>query len=750
MKRNSRFLVVNLNLSSPRPHLDLVPDVVGSADPRAVITGNFSASEPSQNDPRAGTRAMGVAYAEATLVACSSVGGGDGVPGRTSLYREVCELERRVRAVDHMTSLARLARGSDAMDDEREKAFAREEPCLGRARELLEVSDDLASAETAVLAWEGVRAASRVAESGDAEELETAAETATRLETALRRVATRFHDPRRPEGPAETRNNENERAHVMCAKALDALHAAAHALRAAAAERGARAKMRAEKKNVPEKKRPETGDEFFSFSRLAPRLAATCGRWSRAHAAMGAELRGKNPLESAFRGFREDAGDSENDDDEATSTTFSGEDVKTSPRRDKKSRDAPSEWARHAMAACRVVTEAASEALCTRETDHDHDHDGESVRVVHIAGGSSTRHPHAESNEAALTPLLADLLLRTARAVLNFAAHQPRLWPKSRTLLQMCAARRDAEAVDEAVAACVKVFEEAYVSRVRKEKENDHLVFSDEFSLTRALVVARRALAHSRAGVSSLTEGVASCVRRACAEAYETAPTGSWSSRKVLGNAKKSAGTGGSIACFSASADDATRTNAISDADANANKSAFLSGLGTPSDVSRTRPSSQTSLVVDQILTPLFVSLDRLGDGSLAKRTKSVCVAHAGAAALDALLSRVRAEGNGGVRLFSGGAERLEADVELIIVAVEAFLFSATKKQKQKEKQKEKETSLSLSNSFRAAAKRGRAVVAVAKAAGTAASSAKGQAYAAARAALGAEEAETWRKVCVK
>jgi hypothetical protein len=339
--------------------------------------------------------------------------------------------------------------------------------------------------------------------------------------------------------------------------------------------------------------------------------------------------------------------------------------------------------------------------------------------------------------------------------VLNFAAHQPRLWPKSRTLLQMCAARRDAEAVDEAVAACVKVFEEAYVSRVRKEKENGRPVFSDEFSLTRALVVARRALAHSRAGVSSLTEGVASCVRRACAEAYETAPTGSWSSRKVLGNAKNSAGTGGSIACFSASADDKTpKTNAISDADANANKSAFLSGLSTPSGVSRTRPSSQTSLVVDQILTPLFVSLDRLGDGSLAKRTKSVCVTHAGAAALDALLSRVRAEGNGGVRLFSGGAERLEADVELIIVAVEAFLFSATfsatKKEKEKEKQKEKETSLSLTRLFRAAAKRGRAVVAIAKAAGTAASSAKGQAYAAARAALGAEEAETWRKVCVK
>jgi hypothetical protein len=699
---------------------------------------------------------MGVAYAEATLVACSSVGGGDGVPGRTSLYREVCELERRVRAVDHMTSLARLARGSDAMDDEREKAFTREEPCLGRARELLEVSDDLASAETAVLAWEGVRAASRVAESGDADELETAAETATRLETALRRVATRFHDPRRLEGPAETRKDENERARVMCAKALDALHDAAHALRAAAAERGARAKKRAEKKNVvvPEKKRPETGDEFFSFCRLAPRLAATCGRWSRAHAAMGAELRGKNPLDSAFRGFREDAfRDSENDDDEATPKTFSGEDVKTSPRRAKTSRDAPSEWARHAMAACRVVTEAASEALCTRETDHDHDHDGEKkgVRVLHIAGGSSTRHPDAESSGAgaALTPFLADLLLRTARAVLNFAAHQPRLWPKSRTLLQMCAARRDAEAVDEAVAACVKVFEEAYVSRVRKEKENDQLVFSDEFSLTRALVVARRALAHSRAGVSSLTEGVASCVRRACAEAYETAPTGSWSSRKVLGNAKKSAGTGGSIACFSASADDATRTNAISDADANANKSAFLSGLGTPSGVSRTCPSSQTSLVVELILTPLFVSLDRLGDGSLAARTKSVCVTRAGAAALAALLYRVQAEGPGGVRLFSGGAERLEADVEALIVVVEAFLFSATKKQKQK--QKEKETSLSVNTRlFRAAAKRGRAVVAVAKAAGIAASSAKGQAYAAARAALGAEEAETWRKVCVK
>jgi hypothetical protein len=151
--------------------------------------------------------------------------------------------------------------------------------------------------------------------------------------------------------------------------------------------------------------------------------------------------------------------------------------------------------------------------------------------------------------------------------------------------------------------------------------------------------------------------------------------------------------------------------------------------------------------VVELILTPLFVSLDRLGDGSLAVRTKSVCVTRAGAAALAALLYRVQAEGPGGVRLFSGGAERLEADVEALIVVVEAFLFSATKKQKQKEK----ETSLSVNTRlFRAAAKRGRAVVAVAKAAGIAASSAKGQAYAAARAALGAEEAETWRKVCVK
>ena len=128
---------------------------------------------------------MGVADAEATLVAFSSVDGGDCVPGHTSLYREVCELERRVRAVDHLTFLARLARGADAVDDEREKAFAREEPCLGRARELLQVSDDLVSAETAVLAWEGVRAASSAAKSGDADALAAAAETATRLETAL-------------------------------------------------------------------------------------------------------------------------------------------------------------------------------------------------------------------------------------------------------------------------------------------------------------------------------------------------------------------------------------------------------------------------------------------------------------------------------------------------------------------------------------------------------------------------------------
>ena len=589
---------------------------------------------------------MGVSDAEATLVAFSSVDGGDCVPGHTSLYREVCELERRVRAVDHLTFLARLARGADAVDDEREKAFAREEPCLGRARELLQVSDDLVSAETAVLAWEGVRAASSAAKSGDADALAAAAETATRLETALSRVRDP-HDPgRRLQTSGALGADEDGHAHLTPAAALDALHAAARALRAAAAERGARAS--AEKENVPKQIRLETKtfrDErapSASFSRLAPRLAETCGRWSRAHAAMGAELRGRNPLES----HTERAGSAGDDDDDAENVDADSDDEETPRLRNtskSKSARAPSRWARRAAAACRILTEAAKGL-----TQNDQNDDG---------------------TGADLAPLLADLLDRTARAAGNFAAHQSRLWPKSRTLAQVCAARRDAEAVDDAVAACLKVLEEAHAranetsaeagERMRF-RENQNAQTRDAFpekaddsaapaaaarwALAHALPVARRAAARSRAGAATLTEGIAACIRRACAEAYETAPTGNWSSRKVSGTAdpppRGSLST--TLACLSVSSS--------SEEDEQPHSKDSIVRLA--SDATR-------DIALKRVLRPLFESLDRLGDGSLGARTRSAAVPAAGAAALDALLARAAAEGPGGVRCAGGGAERL-------------------------------------------------------------------------------------------
>ena len=692
---------------------------------------------------------MGVADAEATLVAFSSVDGGDCVPGHTSLYREVCELERRVRAVDHLTFLARLARGADAVDDEREKAFAREEPCLGRARELLQVSDDLVSAETAVLAWEGVRAASSAAKSGDADALAAAAETATRLETALSRVRDP-HDPgRRPQTSGALGADEDGHAHLTPAAALDALHAAARALRAAAAERGARAS--AEKENVPKQIRLETKtfrDErapSASFSRLAPRLAETCGRWSRAHAAMGAELRGRNPLES----HTERAGSAGDDDDDAENVDADSDDEETPRLRNtskSKSARAPSRWARRAAAACRILTEAAKGL-----TQNDQNDDG---------------------TGADLAPLLADLLDRTARAAGNFAAHQSRLWPKSRTLAQVCAARRDAEAVDDAVAACLKVLEEAHAranetsaeagERMRF-RENQNAQTRDAFpekaddsaapaaaarwALAHALPVARRAAARSRAGAATLTEGIAACVRRACAEAYETAPTGNWSSRKVSGTAdpppRGSLST--TLACLSVSSS--------SEEDEQPHSKDSIVRLA--SDATR-------DIALKRVLRPLFESLDRLGDGSLGARTRSAAVPAAGAAALDALLARAAAEGPGGVRCAGGGAERLEADVEALIGAVErALLVPGTPKGAPKgtkgtrggpdESGARSREAFCRLNTWRGATKRARAVVAVARAAGSAkGSAAKGQAYANARAALGAEEAETWRRVCVK
>ena len=121
---------------------------------------------------------------------------------------------------------------------------------------------------------------------------------------------------------------------------------------------------------------------------------------------------------------------------------------------------------------------------------------------------------------ADLAPLLADLLDRTARAAGNFAAHQPRLWPKSRTLAQVCAARRDAEAVDDAVAACLKVLEEAHArandtsaeagERMRVGHENENENEESEESADSAARAAQKAIdddaATERAAVRAAAE----------------------------------------------------------------------------------------------------------------------------------------------------------------------------------------------------------------------------------------------------
>jgi hypothetical protein len=110
------------------------------------------------------------------------------------------------------------------------------------------------------------------------------------------------------------------------------------------------------------------------------------------------------------------------------------------------------------------------------------------------------------------------------------------------------------------------------------------------------------------------------------------------------------------------------------------------------------------------------------------------------------------------VRGAGGGAERLEADVEALIGAVERALLMEYPKEKEtgapkgtKGAPNKKKGGARSREAWRGATKRARAAAAVARAAGSAkGSAAKGQAYANARAALGAEEAETWRRVCVK
>lgn len=267
------------------------------------------------------------------------------------------------------------------------------------------------------------------------------------------------------------------------------------------------------------------------------------------------------------------------------------------------------------------------------------------------------------------------------------------------------------------------------------------------WALAHALPVARRAAARSRAGAATLTEGIAACVRRACAEAYETAPTGNWSSRKVSGNAdpppRGSLST--TLACLSVSS-----------------SSEEDEQLQPKDSIVRLASDATRDIALKRVLRPLFESLYKLGDGSLGARTRSAAVPAAGAAALDALLARAAAEGPGGVRCAGGGAERLEADVEALIGAVErALLVPGTPKTPKGAPKGTKGTpgpgpgpdksGARSREAWRGATKRARAAVAVARAAGSAkGSAAKGQAYANARAALGAEEAETWRRVCVK
>ena len=468
-----------------------------------------------------------------------------------------------------------------------------------------------------------------------------------------------------------------------------------------------------------------------------PRLAETCGRWSRAHAAMGAELRGRNPLES----HTERAGSAGDDDDDAENVDADSDDEETPRLRNtskSKSARAPSRWARRAAAACRILTEAAKGL-----TQNDQNDDG---------------------TGADLAPLLADLLDRTARAAGNFAAHQSRLWPKSRTLAQVCAARRDAEAVDDAVAACLKVLEEAHAranetsaeagERMRfRENQNAQTrdAFPEKADDSAAPAAARWALAHaarraaraarSRAGAATLTEGIAACVRRACAEAYETAPTGNWSSRKVSGNAdpppRGSLST--TLACLSVSSS--------SEEDEQPHSKDSIVRLA--SDATR-------DIALKRVLRPLFESLDRLGDGSLGARTRSAAVPAAGAAALDALRARggrgarrraLRRRRRRAARGGRGGAHRRGR---------KGFTYSVPETPKgapkgRKERGGARQSGARSREAWRGATKRARAAVAAARAAGSAkGSAAKGQAYANARAALGAEEAETWRRVCVK
>jgi hypothetical protein len=137
---------------------------------------------------------------------------------------------------------------------------------------------------------------------------------------------------------------------------------------------------------------------------------------------------------------------------------------------------------------------------------------------------------------AAFLFYLADLIERTTRAVANWVTHQPRLWPGSRTMQQLCLVHSDTVQVDDALTRAVGKF--ARVASHMSSGDNagvDGCTVEDAgwdgcsgsgAAAAGARVVAARASV--RLALGHLTDAMVGTLTAVCGEMWDTAPKGCW------------------------------------------------------------------------------------------------------------------------------------------------------------------------------------------------------------------------------
>ena len=648
-------------------------------------------------------RANGVMAIPEKAVLVAFQGQGDFVvPQRTSLCCEIGELEKRVRAVDHLSSLARLALVGDFGDDENDEttALAREEPCLARARELVGVSNHLASLETAELAWEGVMAASRAAAASATNEhaLRDAAETAHRLELALRRLWR--DDVSEGRGNSRWMGDAGD-TRTSPSTAQDALHAAVRALRAAAGTRdvseiseiernAGKTQLCLEKdKNNSIPTKHKTSSSSLT-QKITPWLARASGRWSKAHCGMVIEFRGKNPFRGDLRkrgdGGKEIDADTNGDDDQISVDAFF-----------------PSAWAKRFRRACRVIEKNAREGIRIMNDTDDTEAPTPCSGFANPKECSGFAKPKQNHADGFMCVTSGDFFTRTAFCAANWTAHQILLYPKSRTLADLVRLVGDCDFVLGAMLELEEVFDGMTTGTTDEEKSN-------------AISSIRQAISLFQKSRTAVTDGIVAVVGTAVSDVYASSgvPPGNWN------NKKQRSGAGWR-----------------------------KESLGVTENA-----SPPTIAIRDEIVGPLFKRVSRLS------RNSAACLIDGlGVCLVKKLLTRVLLEGPGGVKRTNGGAHRLSGDLQVFLDVVESAAAAVSERAKKNHEANETDFSndgnapdtASRRHNWQLVAQTAKTVVLFATTVGDVSvrNSTRVEIWESLVKACGAGDAEKWKTVCV-